>query len=79
MPIFAFTNLSQTRRRLMLNRGVYAHRTAFSSDPEKTIRTALKVLREREGVPPDGRVVVISDVLAQTAVDAIQLRRVGDN
>ncbi len=79
VPIFAFTNLSQTRRRLMLNRGVFAHRTAFSSDPEKTIRTALKVLREREGVPPDGRVVVISDVLAQTAVDAIQLRRVGDN
>ena len=63
----------------MLNRGVYAHRTAFSSDPEKTIRTALKVLREREGVPADGRVVVISDVLAQTAVDAIQLRRIGDN
>lgn len=78
VPIFAFTNSSQTRRRLMLNRGVYAHRTAFSSDPEKTIRTALKVLREREGVPSDGRVVVISDVLAQTAVDAIQLRRVGD-
>ena len=79
VPIFAFTNLSQTRRRLMLNRGVFAHRTAFSSDPEKTIRTALKVLREREGVPSDGRVVVISDVLAQTAVDAIQLRRVGDD
>ena len=79
VPIFAFTNLSQTRRRLMLNRGVFAHRTAFSSDPEKTIRTALKVLREREGVPADGRVVVISDVLAQTAVDAIQLRRVGDD
>ena len=79
VPIFAFTNLSQTRRRLMLNRGVFAHRTAFSSDPEKTIRTALRVLREREGVASDGRVVVISDVLAQTAVDAIQLRRVGED
>ena len=79
VPIFAFTNLSQTRRRLMLNRGVFAHRTAFSSDPEKTIRTALRVLRERENVPADGRVVVISDVLAQTAVDAIQLRTVGED
>ena len=79
VPIFAFTNLSQTRRRLMLNRGTFAHRTAFSNDPEKTIRTALRVLREREGVGPDERVIVISDVLAETAVDAIQLRRVGDD
>ena len=77
VPIFAFTNLSQTRRRLMLNRGVYAHRIAFSSDPETTIRTALGILREREGIGAEGRVVVISDVLAQSSVDAIQLRTVG--
>ncbi len=78
VPIFAFTNNSQTRRRLMLNRNVFAHRTAFSENPEKTIRTALKVLREREGIGADERVVVISDVLAETAVDAIQLRKVGE-
>ena len=78
VPIFAFTNLSQTRRRLMLNRNVFAHRTAFSSDPEKTIQTAFRVLREREGIAPDARVVVISDVLAESTVDAIQLRRVGE-
>ena len=77
VPVFAFTNLSQTRRRLMLNRGVFAHRTAFSNDPERTIQTALKVLREREGIAEDARVIVISDVLAERTVDAIQLRRVG--
>lgn len=77
VPIYAFTNSSQTRRRLMLNRGVFAHRTAFSSDPERTIQTALKVLREREGIGEDARVIVISDVLAERTVDAIQLRRVG--
>ena len=77
VPIFAFTNLSQTRRRLMLNRGVFAHRTAFSKEPEKTIQTALGVLREREGLAPEDKVVVISDVLAERTVDAIQLRRVG--
>ena len=78
VPVYAFTNLSQTRRRLMLNRGVFAHRTAFSSDPERTIQTALRVLREREGTDPAARVVVISDVLAESTVDAIQLRTVGD-
>ena len=78
VPIFAFTNTSQTRRRLMLNRGVFAYRTSFSNDPEKTIRTALAVLREREGLAPEESVVVISDVLAEKAVDAIQLRTVGE-
>ena len=77
VPIYVFTNNSQTRRRLMLNRGVYAHRTAFSTRPEKTIQTALGVLREREGLGPDERVVVISDVLAESRVDAIQIRAVG--
>ena len=78
VPIFAFTNTSQTRRRLMLNRGVFGYRTSFSNDPEKTIQTALGVLREREGIGPDESVVVISDVLAKKAVDAIQLRKVGE-
>ena len=77
VPIFAFTNTSQTRRRLMLNRGVFPYRTSFSNDPEKTIQTAFAVLREREGIGPDESVVVISDVLAEKAVDAIQLRKVG--
>ncbi|MEK9820313.1 MAG: pyruvate kinase, partial [Pseudomonadales bacterium] len=32
--VFAFTNHSQTRRRLALNRAVYAHRIEFSKEPE---------------------------------------------
>ena len=77
VPIFAFSNNSQTRRRLMMNRGVFSHRTAFSTVPEKTIQTALNVLQERENISPEERVVVISDVLAQARVDAIQIRTVG--
>ncbi len=78
VPVFAFTNTSQTRRRLMLNRGVFAYRTSFSNDPEKTIQTALAVLRDREAIGANEFVVVISDVLAEKAVDAIQLRTVGE-
>ncbi len=74
VPVFAFTNHSQTRRRLALNAHVYAHRTAFSKDPEKTIQTALKTLRQREGFVDGDKVVVISDVLAEEPVDAIQVR-----
>lgn len=77
VPIYAFTNDSQTRRRLMLNRGLFAHRTPFSRDPEKTVQTALNVLCEREGVDPDRQVVVVSDILVERRVDAIQIRRAG--
>jgi len=74
VPIFAFTNHSQTRRRLALNRSVFPHRIEFSSQPEKTLQRALNILREREGFSDGDKVVVISDVLAEFNSDAIQLR-----
>ena len=79
VPIYAFTNHSQTRRRLALNRAVYAHRTPFSKDPEKTLQTAFRVLRERERLASYAKVVVISDVLAEHAADAIQIRTLEEN
>ena len=75
VPIFAFTNDSQTRRRLALNRSLYAHRIAFSNDPEKTLQRAFDVLRKKEGVPIDAKMVVISDVLTDQPTEAIQIRR----
>ena len=74
VPIFAFTNDSQTRRRLALNRSVYAHRIAFSSDPEKTLQRAFNVLK-KEGFALDAKLVLISDVLADQPTEAIQIRR----
>ena len=74
VPIYAFTNHSQTRRRMSLNRAVFGHRMQFSSDPETTLQRALKILRDREGFEPGDKVVVISDVLAEKNSDAIQLR-----
>jgi pyruvate kinase len=72
--VYAFTNDSQTRRRLMLNRALYSHRTAFSLDAEKTLATAFDVLREREGFSTGEKVVVISDILTGSGIDAIQIR-----
>ena len=74
VPVFAFTNHSQTRRRLALNRAVYSYRIEFSREPEKTLQRALQILREREEYAPTDKVVVISDVLAERNSDAIQLR-----
>ena len=74
VPVYAFTNNSQTRRRLALNRAVYAHRMAFSSDPEKTLQRAFDLLREREGLSESSKLVVISDVLVNQPTEAIQIR-----
>ena len=72
--IYAFTNDSQTRRRLILNRHVSSFRTAFSSDPEKTLQTAFDVLKLRADFSAGDKVVVISDVLAGSGIEAIQIR-----
>lgn len=72
--IYAFTNDSQTRRRLSLNRNLSPFRTAFSNDPEKTLQIAFDVLKLRVGLVPGDKVVVISDVLAGTGISAIQIR-----
>ena len=73
--IFGFSNESRTRRQLALCRGVYGHRIHFSHEPEKTLATAFAVLLNREGFSPGDSVVVISDVLAGTGTDAIQVRQ----
>lgn len=74
--IYAFSNESRTRRQLALCCGVYAHRIHFSHEPEKTLATAFKVLLEKEDFLPGDSVVVISDVLAGTGTDAIQVRQI---
>lgn len=74
--IYAFTNMSTTRRKLWLNRSVVPFRMNLSQDPEKTIVNALAKLREREVIEPGEPVVVVSDVATATGdlVTSIQVR-----
>lgn len=74
--IYAFTNDSQTRRRLILNRNLTPYRTAFSRDPEKTLQIAFDALKQRAGLEPDDKVVVISDILEGQGIEAIQIRHI---
>jgi len=76
--ICAFTNDSRTRRQLVLNRNVLSFRINFSEDPEKTLATAANILIERAEFTPEDRLVVISDALAGSGIDAIQIRQLGD-
>jgi len=74
--IYAFTNGSQSRRTMTLNRGVFPFRIDFSSDPEKTLQTAFRILKAREHLHSGEKVVIISDVLAQQRIDSIQIRTI---
>ncbi len=74
--IYAFTNDSRTRRRLMLNRNMSPFRSDFSNDPEKTLQTAFDALKTRASLKTGDKVVVISDVLAGVGIDAIQIREI---
>ena len=74
-PIFAFTNDNRTRRQLQLNRSVYPYRIEFSQDPEKTLLNAFRLLQEKAGLKSGDQVVVISDIIAGSGVDAVQVRK----
>ena len=73
--IYAFTNMSTTRRKLWLSRAVVPFKMDFSSDPERTIVAAFERLRSRSRVLPGDPIVVVSDVRAgHESVTSIQVR-----
>ncbi len=73
--IYAFTNMSSTRRKLWLVRSIVPFLMEFSKDPEKTIRKAFEKLKERNRVLPGDPIVVLSDIEAGTEkVSSIQIR-----
>ncbi len=73
--IYAFTNMSSTRRKLWLVRSVVPFLMEFSSNPEKTIQRAFEKLKERNRVLPGDPVVVLSDIEAGgEKVTSVQVR-----
>lgn len=76
--ICAFTDDSRTRRQLVMNRNVLSYQIEFSDDSEKTLAAAAAIMIQRNEFSPDDRVVVISDALAGSGFEAIQIRLISD-
>jgi len=76
--ICAFTNSSATRRQLLLNRNVLSYQINFDQDPEKTLAAAANIMIQRDEFSPDDQVVVISDALAGSGFEALQIRKIAD-
>ena len=50
----------------------------FSEDPEKTLAAAAAIMLQRNDFSADDPVVVISDALAGSGFEAIQIRKISD-
>jgi pyruvate kinase len=75
--IFAFTPTEDVRQQMSILWGVCAQRIQFSDDPNETIETAAKYLRERKLTAQGDNLVVISDVQARgERIDCVLLRTV---
>ena len=75
--IFAFTPSDEVRRQLSICWGVCAQRIEFSDDPNETIETAAKFLKDRKLASRGDNLVVISDVQARgERIDCVLLRTV---
>src|ERR1700730_15903743 len=73
--IFAFTPSEEVRGQLSICWGVCPLRIEFSDDPNVTIETAQKYLRDQRLTTAGDNLVIISDVRARDAlVDCVQLR-----
>ena len=75
-PIYAFTFDAWVQRQLRLLRGVDAYCINLDSDAEKMIRNAFSSLVSRNCAQAGDQFVVISDVIVEGGVDAIQLRSI---
>lgn len=74
-PIFAFAASEEIRRRLCILWGVCPLHIEFDKDPNKTILTAEKVLRDKKLVGRGDNLVIISDIVAEgSRFDCVQLR-----
>jgi pyruvate kinase len=74
-PIFAFTPSEEVRRQLSICWGVCPVRIDFTDDPNATIETAQKYLREQKLTASGDQLVIISDLRATRGlVDCVQLR-----
>jgi pyruvate kinase len=74
-PIFAFTLSEQVYRQLALCWGTYPILIDFTDDPNRTIESAVKCLRDEKLTEPNDNLVILSDLRAGEAlVPCVQLR-----
>ncbi len=78
-PLFAFTDVDGLHRKLRLIWGIEPFLIEFSEDPEITIQSAIKRLRQSGWVESGDQLVTVTNVFAHDkVVESIQLREIDD-
>ncbi len=62
LPIFAFTATENSMRKLLVTWGVFPECIKFSEHSERTVASAMAILKKKSRIKPKQRVVVVSDV-----------------
>jgi pyruvate kinase len=77
VPIYAFTDIPELFRHLLILWGVEPFLMAFSDDPEETIKQSLEYLIRKKWVVEGQTLIYITNALAKEAViDTLQIRKV---
>ena len=77
VPIYAFTDIEEVFRQMLILWGVEPFLMEFSEDPETTIENAFAYLRRRQWCAGGDHLVVVTNALArERIVDTVQLREV---
>jgi pyruvate kinase len=77
VPIYAFTDIPELFRNLLILWGVEPFEMEFSKDPEDTIKNSMDYLKRQKWVKEGQTLIVISNALAQgKIIDTLQIRTV---
>lgn len=76
IPIYSFTNSSNTHRQLSLYGSVQNFKSSITEDHEKNISKILKILKKRLKSKHNLKFVVISGALSEVSSDAIEVRNI---
>jgi pyruvate kinase len=77
VPIFAFTDIPELFRNLLILWGVEPFQMDFSNDPEDTIKDSFNYLKRKKWVNEGQTLIVISNALAKgQVIDTLQIRTV---
>ena len=76
-PIFAFTSNEEVFRQIVISWGTHPVMLKFAEDPNVTIESAIKYLREKKLTARGDHLIILTDLLGgRDKVDCIQLRPV---
>ena len=77
VPIYAFTDIPELFRNLLILWGVEPFQMSFSEDPEDTIKDSFDYLKRKKWVKEGQTLIVISNALAKgKIIDTLQIRYV---